>query len=414
MADSVDYLSVERLASLAPPFFESRGQWESRVTPDGKSALSSWRLGEAIALRVSGAWVDLVFFAHTGGGSVLILIEGVSERVISLFAEVPESRIVRFDNPMPGAPVDIMISVDNRNVDARRCASEVWLLGFRASESQPWEQPSQQLAQHVRMLHASWGRFLVLNTDIGLPPTIVQKGVWADDDVRLFRRLLRRGMTVLDVGANFGHHTVVFSRLVGDSGRVLAFEPQRVMFELLCGNLVLNAASNVFPMRVAIAESAGLLRLWPIAYDAPVNFGALGIDTSDNAVERSTGELVEVSTLDRIMEHSDLAGRRVDFVKIDVQTYELFVLRGGSKLLARDRPLIFAEVSPYWMRKHPGYDYRLIYELLHAAGYRIAHSPTVSRLVGTDGIPVWDGVTDVDWDLLAIPAEAPAEYFSLS
>ena len=56
----------------------------------------------------------------------------------------------------------------------------------------------------------------------------------------------RDGYISLDVGANIGCHTVPFAKLVGESGRVVAFEPQRLVFQNLCANLALNALTNVY------------------------------------------------------------------------------------------------------------------------------------------------------------------------
>jgi tRNA A58 N-methylase Trm61 len=64
-------------------------------------------------------------------------------------------------------------------------------------------------------------------------------------EIIFLRQLIRPGMTLVEVGANIGVLTVPFARLVAHGGTVIAFEPQRIVFHMLCGNLALNALYNV-------------------------------------------------------------------------------------------------------------------------------------------------------------------------
>ena len=72
-------------------------------------------------------------------------------------------------------------------------------------------------------------------------------GEWADAEVAMFQRLLRGGDNVVEVGANIGMHAVPIAKAIA-SGRLICFEPQRVIFQQLCCNLSLNNLTNVEPI----------------------------------------------------------------------------------------------------------------------------------------------------------------------
>ena len=69
-------------------------------------------------------------------------------------------------------------------------------------------------------------------------------GEWSPAETALFARFCRPGDYVVDVGANIGTHTLAFARLVGERGRVFAFEPQRMVAQVLAANAALNSLTN--------------------------------------------------------------------------------------------------------------------------------------------------------------------------
>ena len=88
-----------------------------------------------------------------------------------------------------------------------------------------------------------------------------------------------------------------------------------------------------------------------------------------------------------------------DFIKIDVQSFELFVLRGGIETLKRFRPTLFLEISPFWMSKY--YDYKEIYKLLTELNYDVHHVSYPEVPVGQ--VKEWSGRESEEWDILARP-----------
>jgi hypothetical protein len=118
------------------------------------------------------------------------------------------------------------------------------------------------------------------------------------------------GEIALDVGANIGWYSILFSRLAGGGGSVFAFEPDPLNYKLLVENVKLNAAHSVLPCNLAVGEdcSTKLLFRYPDKNLGrhsllPINAGA-GIEAS-----------------------------AVRILKVDVEGYEIFVFRGASEVL---------------------------------------------------------------------------------
>src|SRR5205807_1072914 len=85
------------------------------------------------------------------------------------------------------------------------------------------------------------------------------------------------GHVVLDIGAHIGAHTVPLAQLAGPGGRVLAFEPQRLLYYCLCANVVINNLNNTVCYQVAVGESKRTANVPEIDYATESNFGGLDL-----------------------------------------------------------------------------------------------------------------------------------------
>jgi FkbM family methyltransferase len=183
----------------------------------------------------------------------------------------------------------------------------------------------------VVVKRAKHGLFAFNRNDNFIGRSLDLYGEWAEAEVSVLTRFLRPGATMVDVGANVGTHTVPFARAVGEQGTVLAFEPQRWSFHLLCANVALNALSNVQCLRQALGDRAGSVAIPRLSPHESRNFGAVATLPAGN------GEDVACVTLD------SLELPACDLIKIDVEGAEPQVLRGASATIARHRPVLFVE-----------------------------------------------------------------------
>lgn len=102
-------------------------------------------------------------------------------------------------------------------------------------------------------------------------------GEFSEDENEIFQQMLRPGMIVVEAGANIGAHTVPMAQRVGPQGRVLAFEPQRSVFQILCANLALNGLEQVEPHWSGVGNADGVISVPRLDSTQPQNFGGLSI-----------------------------------------------------------------------------------------------------------------------------------------
>ena len=161
------------------------------------------------------------------------------------------------------------------------------------------------------------------------------------DVMRFLRRWIRPGFVALDVGANIGTYALPLARLVGPTGRVVAFEPNRPTCACLRQNIRQNRLGNVRVVRAAVGEEPGHCDLVVNA----ANFGEVHLAPAATAPAATTRARVVVTTLDA--ECARLALPRVDFIKIDVEGFELAALRGAVAVLAaHPRIVVQTEIVP--------------------------------------------------------------------
>ena len=203
------------------------------------------------------------------------------------------------------------------------------------------------------------GHRFLLDPDDCLRISII--GEYEPDTTQLAKREIRAGDVVVDVGAHIGYFTLLFARLVGERGRVYAFEPDPDNFALLQANVEANGYTNVVLEAMAVSEEVGTVRLYR-SEDNPADHRIY--DSQEN---RPYVEVPATSLNAYFAERSP----RVDLVKIDVQGAEGAVVRGASQLLARNPSLeLIVEFSPACLQS-AGFSPLRFLELLDERGFQL-------------------------------------------
>jgi FkbM family methyltransferase len=181
-----------------------------------------------------------------------------------------------------------------------------------------------------------------------------------------------RGAVVYDVGANLGTHTFLFHRLAGEGGEVHAFEPDPAMLPALLDTARLNGLGNVEVHPVALGSAPSVAEL--VVPDARrVRMSATldpALGAKASGALRARTARVRVVRLDDYREALGLPPPR--FVKIDVEGFELEVLRGAASTLAAARPELFVEVHGADRAAQVAM-MRALLALLEPLGYRASH-----------------------------------------
>ena len=154
-------------------------------------------------------------------------------------------------------------------------------------------------------------------------------------EMELFRRLIKKGMTVVDVGANIGYYTLVAAGLVGESGKVYAIEPEPANYALLAKNVALNGYRNVTLIQKAVSDKVGVSKLM-------LDSTHTGMHKLVNSPEAGQGLAVDVTTLDEL-----LGDETVDVIKMDIEGTEGRAIQGMSRVIKRNKNLeILTEFVP--------------------------------------------------------------------
>jgi FkbM family methyltransferase len=156
-----------------------------------------------------------------------------------------------------------------------------------------------------------------------------------------FIAALRRDAVVLDVGANVGAMTLLFARRCKD-GHVYAFEPIPENYRAASRLLQLFRVRNARLFATGLSDKTGEAEMI-MPHDGAVRLEGLSrvVDPALSSHEQGTRYTVPLARLDDIPE---LAGVKVDAIKIDVESHEQYVLRGARGIIARDHPLIYCEL----------------------------------------------------------------------
>lgn len=157
-----------------------------------------------------------------------------------------------------------------------------------------------------------------------------------EPELQYFWSKLRVGDAVVDVGASFGLYSLVAASRVGPAGRVLAFEPARASYDVLCRNVALNGYRWLRAFRLALANRTGTATLYHHPDPSRNSLGPTGTRAH---------EQVALVTLDDVLDTGDIPGR-LAAMKIDVEGAEALVLQGAQRTIAQFRPLIIFEVNP--------------------------------------------------------------------
>lgn len=179
------------------------------------------------------------------------------------------------------------------------------------------------------------------------------------DHQRVFKTILKAGDTVIDVGANWGLHSLYLSKLVGTDGTVIAIEAFPEVLELLKWHLDRNQCANVRVIEEAASDSDGEALF---AAAASAYLGSLAEVTPLESADRRHLK-VRTTTLDSVVKRT--GATQVRLIKIDVEGAESKVLRGGEGIIQQFRPYLVVDLHTPEQDVNVG-------NLLSAWGYKLS------------------------------------------
>ena len=176
--------------------------------------------------------------------------------------------------------------------------------------------------------------FLTISNDIWVGRSLEAYGEWSHGEIDALAQLLKPDSNVIEVGANIGSHTVFLARDLCPDGKVFAFEPRRVLFQVLCANLALNGIQNVFAYQLGCGDVQEEIEEGAIDFTVPLNAGGLHLGSVQGAAEK-----IGIVRIDDFIGRSE----RIALIKADVEGFELRVLLGAEQTIKRTRPILYLE-----------------------------------------------------------------------
>lgn len=179
-------------------------------------------------------------------------------------------------------------------------------------------------------------------------------GRWEPEAVKFFVQTIKTGQVVYDLGANTGMFSMLFSRLVGEKGRVFSFEPLRANLERINENLLLNGIKNITVVEKAVSDRGG------------EGFFNLGKDNFQGALSEKgeTNQSMTKVMLTSLDDFIEAGAPGPDVIKMDIEGGEGRALEGFNKNIEKFRPILVIEL-------HSPEQDLIVGQFLQAKHYRV-------------------------------------------
>lgn len=194
-------------------------------------------------------------------------------------------------------------------------------------------------------------------------------GVWEKFQTKLFRENIKKGMTVVDVGAHIGYYTLLAAKLVGSKGKVFAFEPNKDRFQLLLKNVKINGFKNIVCINKAVVDKSGQMELL-ILYD-------------------NTKDITQTVSLDDFFKNRS---EEIDLIKIDTDGADVLVVKGAQNLVRKNHHIaILTELWPAGLKRF-GSSLGSYLKLLNSLGFKLFQineaDQTMEKIVNINKVKV--------------------------
>ncbi|MHA1491431.1 MAG: FkbM family methyltransferase [Promethearchaeota archaeon] len=177
-------------------------------------------------------------------------------------------------------------------------------------------------------------------------------GYYEFQKTQLFKKLVKPGMTILDIGTNKGYFTLLSAKKMKDEGEILSFEPHPENYYWIKKSISANGYKSIKLFQIALFNKNGEMRLFE------------GSKSGHHSLVRNKdlGSItIPTKKLDDILADQKIS--RVDLIKIDVEGAEIQVLEGANNLLTQQSPKLLIDIHEI--------DRKKIFRILEKFGFKI-------------------------------------------
>lgn len=184
--------------------------------------------------------------------------------------------------------------------------------------------------------------------------------IFEPEIVETAKKFITKGSVALDVGANFGQMSTLFSEMVGDDGKVYAFEADDFVFEVLRKNIDANGRKNIETVFGAVFNESDKELFFPKQDFARFGaYGSYGIDPNANSGRKVRSLMIDDIDFEK----------PISFMKVDVQGSDLFAMQGATETIRKCRMPILFEFEQQFQDEF-GTSFQDYVEFVESIGYR--------------------------------------------
>ena len=204
--------------------------------------------------------------------------------------------------------------------------------------------------KNLKTINTQFGKIVININDQFIGKSFLNQKYWGLQDIEIISKIIefkckkKNKIVFYDVGANIGTHSIALSNIFKNKIVIRAFEAQSNIYEMFNQSIKINNLNNIELYHNAVSDKNDeIIRIDLPDYSKQNNFGGLELlkpfQNSDNAQMKKSGIFEDIKSI-----KLDIFNEEVDFIKIDVEGMENFVLKGSKNLIVNHRPFLFMEL----------------------------------------------------------------------
>jgi FkbM family methyltransferase len=213
--------------------------------------------------------------------------------------------------------------------------------------------------QDIMLIDLQLFKIFCRSSDLDVGKQIIQTQKYEPHVTSILTEVLKPGHVMVDLGANIGYFSLLAMTLVGDNGKVIAIEPNVRNLQLLYASIVENKMKNIFVLPLAASHLFQILRLQTFGSNGFLDVAAPG---------QAGAQYVQTVILDEILHGVP----HIDTIKMDIEGFEPFALKGMTTIIETHRPLLITEFSPWHIEHRCGLHPKEYLDQLTSHGYRLS------------------------------------------
>jgi FkbM family methyltransferase len=291
---------------------QSPSELSFELTREGEDYFNAGRIEDAQKAFDRALEIDPMNVSALNNLGVLSWHRGDTEKAIDRFQQV--------------------LKLDPGNEDAKHNLQEIQKKAEPTDASeQPDDAPCLQVAINgeIRVCVPPSIQFMT-------PYILIEQEDWFEEEIHYIRKILREGMNVIDIGANYGLYTLTMSKIIGPSGKLWAFEPTSLTASYLKRSISTNRVTNVTLVQAGLSDKKGTAR---ISLNPNPELNAITSQPDSNG-EYETVALISLDECEGMYGWDN-----IDFIKLDAEGQEHNIITGGKHFLSTRSPLIMFELK---------------------------------------------------------------------